>query len=223
MSPHVAAADCEADSGHWLAQPVNATSSLTATAAGLWVISRAARAAPARRHATLAAGALIAANGPGGLLYHGPGGRFGVWLHDAALVSSLAAVSVIELADATGRPPDVRLVGASAVLAAGALTARPRWSAALQRAAGGALALAVGTRAVRTRRAPDTLGPVALLSAGALVHARSRTGCPWCRPHSRLQGHALWHLLSAAALGWWGTRAARRPPLTCEDQLARHG
>jgi hypothetical protein len=211
MSSHVAAADCEADSGRWLAQPINALSSLAATAAGLWVVSRATEAAPARRRVTMAAGGLIAANGPGGLLYHGPGGRFGGWLHDAARVGRLVAVALGETADAAGRPPDVRLVGASAALAAGALAARPRWSAQVQAAAGGVVALAVGTRAARAHRSPDTLGPIALLGVGALVHARSRTGCRWCRPHSILQGHALWHLLSAAALGWWGDQAARRP------------
>ena len=28
----------------------------------------------------------------------------------------------------------------------------------------------------------------------------SHTGGPWCSPHSLLQGHALWHLLSALAV-----------------------
>jgi hypothetical protein len=40
----------------------------------------------------------------------------------------------------------------------------------------------------------------ALLGAGVLVHTRSRTGGPWCRPDSLLQGHGLWHVLSAAGV-----------------------
>lgn len=40
---------------------------------------------------------------------------------------------------------------------------------------------------------------VTLAAAGA-VHATSRTGGPLCRPDSLLQGHALWHLLSAGAV-----------------------
>ncbi len=211
MNPHVAGADCEADSGRWLAQPVNALSSLAAVAAGLLVVGSARSAAAERQDAIRAAGWVIAANGPGGLLYHGPGTRFGAWLHDAALVGTLAAVAALESSEVAGRRPDARFLAGGAVLAAGLLAARPRWSAGLQGAAGSAVAMAVGARAVKDRRAPDTLGPVALVAVGVLVHAGSRTGCRWCRPRSRWQGHALWHLLSAAALGWWGTKAARRP------------
>ena len=39
----------------------------------------------------------------------------------------------------------------------------------------------------------------ALFAAGALVWARSNNHGAWCRPGSLLQGHALWHLLCAAA------------------------
>jgi hypothetical protein len=190
---------------------VNALSSVAATATGLLVVVRAGSAAPERRSAIRAAGWLIAANGPGGLLYHGPGTGFGVWLHDAALVGTLAAVATVEGSDAAGQRPDLRVLAAGAILPAGLLAARPRWSKALQPAAAGAVALAVAAGAVRDRQLPDALGPVALLAVGAVVHARSRTGCRWCHPRSRLQGHALWHLLSATALGSWGLRAARRP------------
>jgi hypothetical protein len=30
-----------------------------------------------------------------------------------------------------------------------------------------------------------------------------RTASPWCDPDSLLQGHAVWHLLAAAALAAW--------------------
>ena len=41
---------------------------------------------------------------------------------------------------------------------------------------------------------------VSCLSAGAAVHAASRTGRVLCRPDSLLQGHALWHVLGAVAV-----------------------
>jgi len=49
-------------------------------------------------------------------------------------------------------------------------------------------------------------GPALLLFiAGAIVFAvaftiqqRSQTGRPWCEPDSVVQGHAIWHLLTAA-------------------------
>jgi len=40
---------------------------------------------------------------------------------------------------------------------------------------------------------------VAVMAAAAGVHASSRTDGPLCRPDSVLQGHALWHVLTAAA------------------------
>ena len=46
--------------------------------------------------------------------------------------------------------------------------------------------------------------PVLLLGVAAVVHAVSRTGGPWCDPEAVVQGHALWHVLSAGALWWWG-------------------
>lgn len=43
--------------------------------------------------------------------------------------------------------------------------------------------------------------PAALIGGVAVaVHALSRSGTPGCRPRSRWQGHALWHVLSATAL-----------------------
>jgi hypothetical protein len=47
--------------------------------------------------------------------------------------------------------------------------------------------------------------------AGALaINQLSRTGAPLCGPDSLLQGHAAWHVLTAAALGAWFT-AGRAP------------
>ena len=41
----------------------------------------------------------------------------------------------------------------------------------------------------------------AVFGAGLVVWALSRTGGPWCYPASLLQGHALWHVLAAVAVG----------------------
>ena len=43
-----------------------------------------------------------------------------------------------------------------------------------------------------------------LLCGGAMALAfgiwnLSKTGGPWCDPHSLLQGHAVWHVLGAVA------------------------
>lgn len=49
--------------------------------------------------------------------------------------------------------------------------------------------------ALRPRALPATLG-----LAAAALHALSRTGAPLCSCDSRLQGHAVFHVLAAAAL-----------------------
>lgn len=56
------------------------------------------------------------------------------------------------------------------------------------------------------------VGPLTTLGLGALINARSRTGRPWCRPDSLLQGHAVWHLLSAASISVLPGRTSRPEP-----------
>jgi hypothetical protein len=56
--------------------------------------------------------------------------------------------------------------------------------------------------AVAADGTPIELRPRAagLTAAAAALHALSRTGGPLCSCHSRLQGHAVFHVLAAAAL-----------------------
>ena len=41
------------------------------------------------------------------------------------------------------------------------------------------------------------------LGLGAVANVLSRTGAPLCRPDSLLQGHALWHVLTAVGAALW--------------------
>ena len=45
---------------------------------------------------------------------------------------------------------------------------------------------------------------LAATAAGAACWWAGRTASPWCDPDSLFQGHAAWHLLTAAALAAWG-------------------
>lgn len=54
--------------------------------------------------------------------------------------------------------------------------------------------------------------PMILFGVGLAVYLFSRTGGPLCDPDSLLQGHAAWHVLSAAAAGWFGVRVVAREP-----------
>ena len=61
----------------------------------------------------------------------------------------------------------------------------------------------VASLAAALGRDPDAVVPTRALGLGAaaaVLHALSRTGGPLCSCHSRLQGHAVFHLLAAAAL-----------------------
>ena len=76
--------------------------------------------------------------------------------------------------------------------------------------------LAVG--AVTWKRGALPRPPVAALAAlgaGVAVNLLTRTGAPLCRPDSLVQGHAAWHVLTAAAAAaWLGRRVAPPRPST---------
>ena len=70
-------------------------------------------------------------------------------------------------------------------------------------------------RAGRPRRPPGRQVAyrvaLAATAAGAACWWLGRTASPWCDPDSLLQGHAAWHLLTAAALAAWAV-ATLDPP-----------
>lgn len=71
----------------------------------------------------------------------------------------------------------------------------------------GVMTTDIGVMAVRRpRQLTGLVGPLAVLAAGAVVNAMTRTGGRWCRPDSALQGHGIWHLASAAGLAAAGRR-----------------
>jgi hypothetical protein len=171
-----------------IAQPVNTASCAAYVLAGAWLWRRLRRRGPVPAEAALYC-AMVAANGAGGVGFHGPGDRASHWLHDTALVGTLAAMVL----------PNARHAGGATALAALGIALRPDATNAAS-LAGGAL---VAASEVRARHRPSARTGL-LLVAAAGINALSRTGGPWCRPDSPVQGHALWHVLTAAALAEWG-------------------
>jgi hypothetical protein len=216
--------DCECVHDGWLAQPVNALSSLAYAAAGAALLARARR-RPRQGDADgggepgwlTVYGLATAANGLGGLAYHGPGGPVSRWLHDAALLATLGVITTAEVGEAMGTRIDHRHATAAAAAGA-ALAVVPSVSLAAQVGLGMGAAVSdvtAGGRGERHRRR----APLAIMwIAAATVNAATRTGAPLCRPSSVLQGHAAWHALTALALWWWGRFTAtsteqRHPPI----------
>jgi hypothetical protein len=145
--------DCERIRDGFLAQPVNALSSLAFLPAALAVARRATTARHPSRALLRACAVSLAAAGLGSVEYHGPQHRGARRLHDLSLAATAAGLLLLTLhGTRTGPVPP------------------------------------------RALRRPASLALVAAAAYGA-----GRTGSPLCRPGSRLQLHAGWHLAAAAA------------------------
>jgi hypothetical protein len=203
---HHAAADCERIRDAFLAQPANALSSLGFVVAGagvLWLCRR--RGWPVLTSALVAG--VIAANGVGGLAFHGPGGRGAHWAHDVALIATFVTIGSCDAALARRRTTAAAVLPAAASIVAAAVVLAVEPAAVRALTAIGAAAVLAGEWALgrsRRDRSRRALVVAAGAAAAALVaHTLGRSGGPWCRPDSWVQPHALWHALTALALGGW--------------------
>ena len=78
---------------------------------------------------------------------------------------------------------------------------------------GSIVALGVAFAMAAARGRPRRPSKTTWLLAGTAIAANvlTRTGAPLCRPDSLLQGHAAWHVLTAAAVAAWLTERAGPP------------
>jgi len=103
---HPGASDCEHLGDGFLAQPVNALSSLAYVAVGVELMARAWQQRSRRWPSVgLAAfGALVAAEGAGSVGFHGPGDSVSHRIHDAGIGGTLAFVAATEVLALVRRP-----------------------------------------------------------------------------------------------------------------------
>lgn len=144
----------------------------------------------------------VVAVGLGSVAYHGPGGVVGKWAHDASLLGMLGLMALSDVTTAEGRPMPPRAV--HGVWAAAAVAAHPASTDAAQLATGALAVTAAARRYIRSSRVREVAVTLPLWTAGLTLQILGRTGEPLCRPDSRAQAHAGWHVLSAAAL--WSRR-----------------
>jgi hypothetical protein len=205
--------DCEARVETW-GQPVLFTSSASYVVAALVVLWWARRhnsaAVPVpRAQAWLFAAGLVAA-GLGSMDYHGPALGPEPLLHDGGLVIALVAALSIDLTQlGVWRPARSWGLLGLTLAAFVVIILAPQLSPALAAVAAIGLVaaeLAVYRRGIRTPGPPLYAGLGCLL-VGGVVFSLSRTGGPLCDPESLLQGHAVWHVLTAAALALWAVTA----------------
>lgn len=222
--------DCERLlDGAFLAQPVNAVSSLAYVAAGLWVIAQARTRDGGERTTQIAFGAAVLAVGIGSVAFHGPQPPGARWVHDLAIVAVFAVVVGRATAGLLARPERASLTTGAVLVATAGLLMAVRPDAGLPLTGlvavvgiGGEAWLHRTTRrkdrhlARAIMRPPATAGGLgaaaALVAAGAFVNAMGRTGAPWCDPTSLVQPHAVWHVLTALALGVYGRAAFASDP-----------
>ncbi len=208
----LAASDCERLRAGPVAQPANTASS------AVLVLTGAAMAAWARRQhlerPDLAVGwsAALVAAGLGSIDYHGLQSPMAAWGHDAGVALPVLMALHIDAATVWPRLPPAAgwAATAAAALTAGVVLARA--PAAVPAAAVVAATVFAATESAARRRRPSrrrrlVRAATAVAALGAVTHSLTRTGRPGCRPDSWLQGHAAWHLCSAAALAAWGTAA----------------
>ncbi|MHA3980013.1 ceramidase domain-containing protein [Halovulum sp. GXIMD14794] len=208
---------CEAFRDSWIRQPANTWSNLGFVAAGLWMVSHAAQAgrrasAPGNifsnsRSLPILYAALVISIGPGSMALHGTGHA---WGHSADVVAMFTFImfpiawAVTHLAGGSERAFwTVYLALTGPVTLAHLLEVLPFSGIVLYAIL---IPTAVALELVRYFRKPTgtrslilTLGALGCFLLGFVAWRLSLTGAPLCAPGSLLQGHALWHLLCAAA------------------------
>jgi hypothetical protein len=197
-------ADCETVGDGWLAQPINAWSSLAFTTVGIGVALSAGATSNRERTDRVVFGTVLIATGLGSFLYHGPRPATARFLHDLTLLGALWYLVVANLTGALGTPGGTRaLLAAGGIATIAAVLLIDTDSTILLTAALAVCLLA--SDVVMWRHAPPrpvwyavAIGAFAV-AVGLLL--AGRTGSPLCDPDGLRQGHAGWHVLSAAALG----------------------
>lgn len=210
-------------------QPANAVTSLAFVLAGLLVLAGRRGAAGTRWPYAL----LVIAVGLGSVVQHGPHPPWQAYAHDLPLASLLGFVAADAAADLgwhrfrrwwaipDGTAPTVArsmvpvpVVPVPVVAAAmvPVVAVGPVASSAVQ---GLLAAAAIGLNLVRARVRPGLRRrlyvALGLLATGSLAGTLGeRTSL--CQPDSLWQGHAVWHLLAAAALWWLAPAIGARHP-----------
>jgi hypothetical protein len=209
---------CEPYGVGFLGQPASAVTSVAFVVAGAGILLArprgVARGATSVRDRQMVFALLVAGNGVGSFIQHGPHPPWQAYAHDLPLAAVLAFVATDAVSDLIGRElshgwwlvPSAAMVP---VVASG-----PRASTIVQ------ATMATGTiglNLLRTRRRPalrkTAIAALVTAAVGAVIGTLTdRTSL--CQPDSLIQGHALWHVLAAAAL--WrlapAIGARHRPP-----------
>lgn len=204
--------DCEHIGGGFLAQPVNAISSLAFVVFGIILVISAVSEPRNEKTNRFIVGALMIATGVGSVLFHGPQGPASHFLHDATILLTLTAIVAMNIAGLLHwKEKRVWLIlGTTGVLVTVLLL---MWPSSTNAVAAVALIILVAQDVALHRsgslRTRWWIVAIAAMAVALLFFVAGRTGSPFCDSASLLQGHALWHILAATAL--WAYFVATTP------------
>ena len=196
--------DCEAIHDGWLAQPVNAWSSLSFSVVGLAVVFSAGKAVDRERIDRFVFGLLLVATGIGSFLFHGPRPGSGQFLHDVTFLAALWFLGTANLTGALGVPDRTTwlVAGVGMAIIAVVVAVAPATTNAIT------VVLVLGlvvTDVVLWRQTPPDARwyavAIGALLIGVVLFLVGRTNSPLCDSDGLLQGHAGWHIAAAVFLG----------------------
>lgn len=214
---------CEAFSDGLVKQPANTWSALTMSIPGLLVLAslgfaRPDGSNPMTRHALLPAtfGYSAVFLGPGSMFFHSTFSDLGGFLDSTSMYLFLSFVLVYQLLRLTRMPlwlAALVWVALNALLFTLArVTGAPTLVFALLGVATGIVQIVVFTRET-LRYSAWFWAAIGTFAVAFTIWLLSRTGMPLCAPQSALQGHALWHVLSALTVGGFYLYLRRAPDL----------
>ncbi len=207
--------DCEEIGEGLLNQPVNTLSSGVYTVFGAWLIWHALRRRSDETSVEVFFGLALASVGIGSVAFHGPAPPGARLLHDLTIVAPLAVIAARSVGELSGWDSR-RVIGAAlgTIIIVGVVTGLVPDLGIIAAGLVGAGAVITGVlvhRAGRrrfSRRANRLLAVVVVIVALAgVINVLGRTGGPICDPDSYFQGHAVWHVLTAGALTFYGLTA----------------
>ena len=207
--------DCEEIGEGFLNQPVNALSSAAYTLFGLWLIWRALRRSGDEKPVEIFYGVALASVGIGSIAFHGPAPPGSRLLHDLTIAAVLAVIAARNLGVLAGWGRGRVIGGAVAtIVVVGTVMAFAPDPGNVLTGVVGVVALITevlvyraGHRRFTRRQARLLIAIVLALGFAGIINVLGRTGGPLCDPDSYFQGHALWHVFTAAAFMLYGYAA----------------
>jgi len=196
--------DCETIGSGFLAQPINAISSLAFAVIGLAAMWWATRVQGNERVVRVVFGVLMVLTGAGSVMFHGPQGPGSQFGHDVTFLVTVWFVAVVNVAVTLRwkRAFSWALIIVGGLVISLALVLSPGLTNVLMVVTVILLVISDVTlhRKGRVRTRWYVASLVAIIAA-VVMFLLGRTGAPLCDPDSLFQGHGVWHLLGAVALG----------------------